>query len=424
MNWTTDANVISIIEKTLNGVDARLIDHGKRVAYKVFQILNHIPGIDKTQIRDICVIALLHDIGAYKTEDINKLLAFETKNIWDHSIYGYLFAKCFSPLPSMSPLILFHHCGIRELRRIQAPYTTLAQIIFMADRMDILSQVDHLNSEQVAKRLLKSSESQFDEGLVRLVLENNLHMENEPDGQREAFEQLLYHTQWLEEDVRAYLKMIIFSIDFRSPQTVTHTVTTTSVCESLAELFAIRAKERDALQMGAWLHDIGKTGIPTEILEKPGKLTAEELTVVRKHILLTDEILQGNIDDKIRLIASRHHEKLDGSGYPYGLQADSLTLLERMAAVADIFSALHGERSYKEAFPKDRVFGVLYQMKNDGLLDKELIDALDQHYDEIVGKAKKDAEPILSLYQEIRNEYKLIKENVDGGDFACLAKFI
>lgn len=82
------------------------------------------------------------------------------------------------------------------------------------------------------------------------------------------------------------------------------------------------------------------------------------MTVMRTHVDMTEAIFGGEVDETVARIALRHHEKLDGSGYPRGLEAADLTVGERLVAVADIVSALSGTRSYKEAYSKDRVIRI------------------------------------------------------------------
>ncbi|MDR0464365.1 MAG: hypothetical protein LBG94_04510, partial [Treponema sp.] len=98
MQLLKNEKIIDIMEKTLNHMDPRLVNHGKRVAYLVFKILEGQHKYDDKQLRDICILTMLHDIGAYKTEEIDKMIIFETANVLEHSAYGYLFLKYFSPL--------------------------------------------------------------------------------------------------------------------------------------------------------------------------------------------------------------------------------------------------------------------------------------------------------------------------------------
>ncbi|AZN43416.1 HD-GYP domain-containing protein [Paenibacillus albus] len=108
-----------------------------------------------------------------------------------------------------------------------------------------------------------------------------------------------------------------------------------------------------ALTIGATLLDIGKVKIPADILNKPGKLTAEEFELVKKHTVLGYDILKKTegISYRSALVALQHHEREDGGGYPLGLPSDKIDLFSKIVAVADIFHAMSSERPYKKALP-------------------------------------------------------------------------
>ena len=85
--------ILGIMRRSCNYVDPRLMNHGYRTSYLVSKILKKTGKYSAVQMRDICILAMLHDIGAYKTEEISRMLEFETENVWEHSNYGYLFIK-------------------------------------------------------------------------------------------------------------------------------------------------------------------------------------------------------------------------------------------------------------------------------------------------------------------------------------------
>ena len=115
MKLLSNEKVIDIMSNTLNHVDNRLMDHGERVAYLMYKVLKPQEMFDEAELRDICILAMLHDVGAYKTEEIDKMVLFETKDVWEHSAYGSLFLKYFSPLKELASVILFHHAECNEL---------------------------------------------------------------------------------------------------------------------------------------------------------------------------------------------------------------------------------------------------------------------------------------------------------------------
>ncbi|MEI6559089.1 MAG: HD domain-containing phosphohydrolase [Rhodospirillaceae bacterium] len=126
---------------------------------------------------------------------------------------------------------------------------------------------------------------------------------------------------------------------------------------------AIGLKDRDQILLasGGLLHDVGKMAIPLEVLNKPGRLEAEEWTIMKSHVPTTMEFLAtcGDIPKGALIIAGQHHEKLDGTGYPHGLAGMQLNELARMAAIVDIFGALTDRRSYKPAMDSEAALKIM-----------------------------------------------------------------
>ena len=117
-------------------------------------------------------------------------------------------------------------------------------------------------------------------------------------------------------------------------------------------------------------------------------------------------ILGGSVDTDVTRIALRHHEKLDGSGYPKGITGKDMTLEEEIVAVSDIVSALLGTRSYKEAFSKERTLSIIQEMANDGKLNPAIISVIQENFDEIVDEVAENCSPALENYYGIQLEYR------------------
>lgn len=133
---------------------------------------------------------------------------------------------------------------------------------------------------------------------------------------------------------------------------------------------------------------------------------------MREHAAVTGEILGGFVRDDIYRIAMRHHEKLDGSGYPLGLRGEELSLPERVVAVADIVSALARERSYKEAFDRERVLAILGQMQAAGAICPRVTALVCNHYDRLMESARAGSAPVLALYQGVLREYRTLSAEI------------
>ncbi|HHY90528.1 MAG TPA: HD-GYP domain-containing protein [Clostridiales bacterium] len=138
-------------------------------------------------------------------------------------------------------------------------------------------------------------------------------------------------------------------IDIEDDYTYKHSVEVCMLSVMIGKWLNLSSEQLSQLAISALLHDIGKSKIPLEILNKPGKLTAEEFELVKKHTIFGYEMIKnaGDIPESIAYGILQHHERRDGSGYPYGLKGEEIHLFGRIIAVADIFDAMTSERVYK-----------------------------------------------------------------------------
>lgn len=403
-------NLLGIMRRACNYVDPRLMDHGYRVAGIVWKILMAKGGYGPREIRDICFLALLHDVGAYKTDEISRLVQFETENAENHAIYGYLFIRYFSPFADMAPCILHHHTPWRTLEQVEGMsgrQKEIAQIIFLADRIDIGAFYERCGWDGCVERIKSLKGYLFQPELADLVLDPGFSVTKEElSWDYEGGWKQVMNRPYSAKEINDCMMMLVYTIDFRSRHTVTHTITTTCVSWEIACLMGLDETYRHQIACGAILHDAGKIGVPVEILEYPGRLSPQAMTVMRTHVDMTEAIFGGEVDETVARIALRHHEKLDGSGYPRGLGAADLTVGERLVAVADIVSALCGTRSYKEAYPKERVIRILEDMKGQGLIDGEIVDVFVEHYDLVMGRTRQECLPLIEKYRRIQEEFR------------------
>jgi HD-GYP domain-containing protein (c-di-GMP phosphodiesterase class II) len=149
-------------------------------------------------------------------------------------------------------------------------------------------------------------------------------------------------------------------VDAKSPFTSRHSNGVASAADAIATTLGYSPERARMIHRAALLHDIGKLRVPNSILDKPGKLTGDEFTVVKEHPALTQEIL-GRIPAfrEMALIAGAHHEKLDGTGYPNRLGASELSPEARIIAVADVYAALSEERPYRESLDLSQIAAIM-----------------------------------------------------------------
>ncbi|WP_324779664.1 HD domain-containing phosphohydrolase [Thiobacillus sedimenti] len=170
--------------------------------------------------------------------------------------------------------------------------------------------------------------------------------------------------QWLEDQVmqatrevrtreRETLMKLAKAGEYRDEETGNHILRMSRYARLIAEELKLTAMECDEIEAAAPMHDIGKIGIPDQILLKPGRHTPEEQKIMRRHPVIGHEILADSPSRYLQMgavIALGHHEKFDGTGYPQGLAGDAIPLPARIAAVADVFDALTSDRPYKRAW--------------------------------------------------------------------------
>ncbi|WP_430008911.1 HD domain-containing phosphohydrolase [Methylophaga lonarensis] len=159
--------------------------------------------------------------------------------------------------------------------------------------------------------------------------------------------------------------------EYRDEGTGNHVVRMAKYSRLIAEAMqCFTAQECEDLEYAAPMHDIGKIGIPDQILQKPGPLSADEWVVMKTHATIGHEILSDSQSKYMQLgaiIALNHHERFDGKGYPSGLTGEQIPLIARVVSVADIFDALVSDRPYKAAWPLEDALEYIQQQSGHSL---------------------------------------------------------
>ena len=150
------------------------------------------------------------------------------------------------------------------------------------------------------------------------------------------------------------------TVDAKSPWTAGHSQRVTRLSLMVGRKMGLAAEQIDVLHRGGLLHDIGKIGVPAQILDKPGALTPDEMQTMRDHVTVGARILTpiAAYADMIPIVL-RHHERLDGSGYPDGLVGEEIPFLARLLAVPDVYDAVTSDRPYRDAWPLERALGFI-----------------------------------------------------------------
>ncbi len=189
-------------------------------------------------------------------------------------------------------------------------------------------------------------------------------------------------------------------IDAKSPWTYRHSERVRALALGIASELALSEAQRTLLSRAALLHDLGKLAVPNTILDKPGRLDAEEFAVIRRHPALSERIVRRVAPfQEVAEVAGGHHERLDGHGYHQGRRAGRLRLEVRILAVADAFEAMTASRPYRDGMSTERALEILRQDAGSGV-DAACLAALERHLESDEGReAGRDslrrADPVL-----------------------------
>ena len=180
--------------------------------------------------------------------------------------------------------------------------------------------------------------------------------------------------QKLQKSYLSTINTIAMIAEIRDPYTSGYQERVTKLAIAIAEEMGFSLDKIERLHMAGILHDIGKIGVPTEILSKPVKLSEIELSLIKTHPQVANDILKKmELPWEVSSIVLQHHERMDGSGYPFGLSGEAILLEARILAVADVVEAMASHRPYRPALGIDKALEEISQ--NKGILyDPEVVD--------------------------------------------------
>lgn len=386
------------LSDALDLVGVTHIHHGKRVAYMAAECGKQM-GWSGKRMDDLFQAAILHDCGVSKTVVHSRLAQFEWELEGDHCAIGAALLNTCPLLRDLVPVVRHHHTHWSVLMDMDLPQEVkmAANCIYLVDRVDVLSLkflVDQSNlllgRDEIRRKIVERRGDWFCPELVDafLVISRSeafwLSLENEHVSG--------YVSVWLAEtpvremdfeELRSIVRIFSYIVDAKSPFTKSHSDGVARLARFLGELFELSLERCEMLELAGLLHDIGKLRQPDELLDKPGKLTPEEYAHIQRHSFDTYAILR-NIKgmETITQWAALHHERADGSGYPYHLPCDKLSIEACIVAVADVFQALAQKRPYRDPLQPDEIMEILNEMVDDGKLHRQVVVMVDTHLDE------------------------------------------
>lgn len=225
----------------------------------------------------------------------------------------------------------------------------VALALYLILRAVVLKPIAHLH--QVASRLLAGD----------YAARADLKTGDELEGLAKAYNAMTRH---IIASFEAMVKTLASAIEARDPYTAGHVERVSAYVKIIADELGIESKLKHQIVMGAILHDIGKIGIPDDILQKPGALNAAENATMRSHVTKGAEIVSSTTDfsSSVQSAVLSHHEHFDGTGYPQNLKGDHIPIGDRIIAVADAFDAMITDRPYHKGMPREAAIAQLKKL--------------------------------------------------------------
>lgn len=376
------SQALDCVENALLGVAT---NHSRRVACVSMRICRRM-GLSEADVFDMGTCAVLHDNALTEyMQAVGPERCRRLENLDIHCAAGERNARDFPFQGRADGVVLHHHenwdgSGVHKLRGEAIPLRAAA--LRLADNVDArfsLGTADPALPENVLAHVRRERERIYAPETADVFLElfGEDMLQDLSDERIDASLTEVMPPLEGELSMPQLLRICrIFSgiIDAKSPFTKNHSQGIAEKTGYMASFYGMDAERRDMLVVAAHLHDLGKLSIPADILEKPGSLSEEEFLVMRGHASMSWEILSGvaGMED-IALWAAGHHEKLDGTGYPFGRRAEELPFESRLLACVDIYQALTEERPYRAGMEHRRAMYILEGMAAHGKIDGDIV---------------------------------------------------
>jgi HD-GYP domain-containing protein (c-di-GMP phosphodiesterase class II) len=381
--------LLSSLSSTLDYVEQDLVqnvtNHGRRVAYIAARIGEKLE-LSNESLFDLISYSLLHDNGATKSLNLFHQTDYINAELnHTHCLEGEKNIRLFPFFSSIPNIILYHHEHYdgSGFYGISGEYIPLySRIIALSDTIAIAFS-ENINADAIINSIQHSKQI-FDPMLKDIFFElsgnvefwlnmNDIFVSHALNMITPSVNRIFNY-----QNIRTVSQIFSNIIDAKSPFTGAH-------CRGISEKAGIMCRHYQydeetywKMRIAADLHDLGKIMIPNEILDKNGSLNQHELTIIHSHTFYTRKALEMITGfEEIADWAANHHEKLNGSGYPYGFDANRLDFNSRLLACIDIYQALTEDRPYRKAMSHHQAVGILRTMARQNLIEASIVEDLD-----------------------------------------------
>ena len=396
--------------KAIDSCNYLLKSHHRRTAVIAYHIGKKME-LDHGQLFKLIISAAIHDVGALSVQERDLLIREDVQNPRPHCDMGYKMLSSFAPFADVAKVIKHHH--IRYASSLKMPEGEVpleSHILHLADRVDISvnPEVFVLKQKSIVVEKIRANvgtvfHPQVFEAFAAAAVPdifwieiNNLEL----DQLFRRVDSSLNFTLSL-DNILEFALTISRIIDFRSHFTASHSFTVANLAYEIGKIFGFSPERCLKLKISGYLHDIGKIAVDPGLIEKHGPLTEDEFDLVKLHTYYTGQILSSlSISEWFNEIvtwAQNHHEKTDGSGYPYSLQDESLDIGCKILAFSDVIAALMEDRPYRKSLSIDTAFEII-KNKLAAKISPTMFEVIAQHKQEINVIVEQSHKNVLSEY--------------------------
>ncbi len=387
------------VARALDYVGVDDTHHSHRVAYIAYQCALALNWDLKKA--EFCYFAgMIHDCGVSETQE-HKMLLDELipQDAKAHCLRGYQTLKQCRLLSQFAVPVLYHHTHWDELQHLDLPEfeKDVAALLYLSDRLDFMRaryvmnchcDIVTLHEELIAECVLANAGTLFNpvmcEAMVKLIMTDGFWFAMESEN-IETIGLNFKSIDWLQKqltiwDMNSLGLFLARIVDAKSPFTYQHSQKVAELSRYLAGKLGLDEHDQEMLFIAGLVHDIGKLKTPDEILHKEGTLSKQEYTRIKRHTIDTQLALHKVFPNaKIAEWASNHHERLDGSGYPYHKTSEELDIPSRIIAVADVFQALSQDRPYRGRMSQTQIAEIMDDLIEKNKLCAHVYEVLEQN---------------------------------------------
>ena len=384
---------LDAVEHELLGVR---LGHCKRIAAISIMLGKHL-GLSQDELIDLAAFSILHDNAL--TEVNQEEIEYRKYNNGEcYSVHDYNARRCiigerntrYMPFRTNNrDVILLHHenaDGSGPQGRTYDRTPIKSQIIHLADTIDNTYDLTQSSRETYGSIIyfVKSNAGRMFSREISDTFCKFFKMKHLNSIDKDHLDKHLikatrhFNDEYSNQEVANLATLIARIVDYKSHYTCKHSTGVAEKCYTMAAYYKFSPDKQTKYYLAGALHDIGKLMITNDILQKPARLNDYEYELMKQHAYYTYDILKHMKNmSEITPWAAHHHEKLNGSGYPFGLTADQLSHEERLMTCCDIYQALTEERAYKEGFSHEKAISIMRDMVIKGEIDNSIVTSID-----------------------------------------------